>query len=76
MTAKIYWMDGCGPCAGVKRWLTGKGIDFTDHKIETMEDFQNTIGAMGYTQVPVVETSNGIWAYRDGLPKLKEMLDN
>jgi glutaredoxin len=66
----MYTTPGCQPCARTRQWLSSKGIDFEVQELTTKEDFDS----LGFTTVPVVATENGTWMFRDGLPKLKEML--
>lgn len=67
---KIYTTPGCNPCARTKQWLDSKGHPYEVQELLNKEDFDN----LGFTSVPVVETENGVWFFRHGLPKLKEML--
>ena len=71
---RIYTTPGCSPCLRTKQWLTNQGIEFEAVELQTKEDFENTIGQLGYKTVPVAVTDNGTWNFGHGLPKLKELL--
>lgn len=68
----MFWAKGCAPCERTKKWLASKEVEFETTELITKEDFDN----FGFTSVPVVFTEKGTWLFKDGLPKLKELLDS
>lgn len=71
---KVFWMEGCVPCAGTKRWLDSNGYKYEAVELKTIEDFRNHLEPLGYRSVPVVVNNDVSWQYADGLSKLKGML--
>ena len=73
MTYKIYTTDSCGFCVASKMLLNENNIPFKEHRLLT-EDQKKSFKAQGYTTVPQIWDSSGV--YIGGYQQLKERLSN
>lgn len=55
----LYSQPGCGPCVGVKSYLTRAEIPFEVRDVTQDEDALARLYELGYTGTPVIEHSEG-----------------
>lgn len=59
---KVYSKKNCMQCKMTKRKLTQLGIQFEEHRIDEEPAALAHVKALGFQQVPVVETSDSSWS--------------
>lgn len=72
MSITVYSKPDCVQCAATYRELNKSGIDYDIVDVSEDTDAYNHVVALGYKQIPVVETSEDHWSgYRpDKIAKL------
>ncbi|WP_050053366.1 glutaredoxin domain-containing protein [Pseudarthrobacter siccitolerans] len=59
MEITVYTRTICGPCFMTKKKLKKHGLAFTELNVEENEDAAQFLRDAGYTEAPVVMTSDG-----------------
>ena len=49
----VYTMKGCPACAGVKEYLKGKGVEFTEKDVLEGEGVMDEFRAKGFRSTPM-----------------------
>lgn len=58
---KVYSRNGCSQCRATKRWLTQKGVGFSEINIDEHPEFVEDLRARGLAKLPVVEAGDDVW---------------
>lgn len=62
---KVYSQPGCRGCTLTKNYLSTKGVEFTEINIREDEEAREYLMAKSLLSLPVVETSEDMWAGHD-----------
>lgn len=56
MTPIIYSTKNCSRCMIAKRFMTDRGIPFTEKYVDQDEEAMNLLKSLGFKQVPIIQT--------------------